>query len=298
MDVQSLPIFCTPTPPITKMFSATENLQLLNTDLGDQAHLLQHPPIHRLITVPFENDPEAVSFKLEFGAIRAKKVGKTMGSSPETSSSEQEPIVENKQSIWVHLYPATKPGERVEIKFHAYDSNGTHIARHDGENIGKVVTGCTTAFALPTKCRWSRSKLVALAKYYFLRKLADAGTEDDKKRLQFGIPITRAFKDDLKTVCHEFEERASRLNANILRVTAGKQASSQDSSLSEAPAGLLEKYESDSEKAFAVKQSPVAPTRNVAQRSHQTVSTVTKYDDPQVLTMPARKHSNHCKSSD
>jgi hypothetical protein len=107
------------------------------------------------------------------------------------------------------LYPAAKPGERVEIQFHAYAANGAHIARHDGENIGKVVTGCTTAFALPKKCRWSRPKLVALAKYYFLRKLADTSTDDDKKKLQFGIPVTKSFKDDLKTVCREFQEEAS-----------------------------------------------------------------------------------------
>jgi hypothetical protein len=261
------------------MFSATENLRLLKTALGDQAHLLQHPPLDRLITAPLGNDDQAISFKLKFGAIRAKKVGKAMGSSPETSDSEQEFTIDSEQNVWIHLYPATKPGERVEIQFHAYDSKGAHVARHDGENIGKVVTGCTTAFAFPKKCRWTRPKLVALAKYYFLRKLADTGTAEDKKKLQFGIPITRSFKDDLKTVCREFQEEASRVNTNAARVVSGEQYSSQESSLSEAPAGLLEQADSDIAEAFAMKKDPATPTEHIDREPQKTVSRVNKIDD-------------------
>lgn len=54
------------------MFSAAENLQLLKNELGDQAHLFQYAPVHRVFikTLPVDSDLLAVSFKIYLGQIR------------------------------------------------------------------------------------------------------------------------------------------------------------------------------------------------------------------------------------
>ncbi|KAF2819209.1 hypothetical protein CC86DRAFT_413279 [Ophiobolus disseminans] len=88
------------------------------------------------------------------------------------------------------------------------------------------------AFGLARKSRWTKSRLVALAKYYFLAKLAETGNEADAKKLQFGIPVGKSFKDELKTVCREFKEEEARKGEG-LRPLVSKRSLSLMSELSE-----------------------------------------------------------------
>ena len=194
------------------MFSATDTLERLRNELGAQAALLDHPPFHRLITAPLRDDPQSLSFRIKFGAIQhSKPTAPPIGSSP--GPPDQEPKVGTKHDIWIHMYPARRANGHVGIQFHGYDSEDKHVGWYDEKNIGKVVTACTSAFAFPAKAslgRWTKDKLMALAKWYFLRKLAEHTTEEDKEKLHIGIAITSQFKDDLKRVCYEFDEQATR----------------------------------------------------------------------------------------
>ncbi|KAH5400357.1 hypothetical protein HBI47_198460 [Parastagonospora nodorum] len=175
-----------------------------------------------------------------------------MGSSP--GPPDQEPKVGTKHGIWIHMYPARRVNGPVGIQFHAYDSEDKHVGWHDENNIGKVVTGCASAFAFPAKAslgRWTKDKLVALAKWYFLRTLVEYTTESDKKKLQFGMPITPSFKDDLKAVCREFEEQATRSQTSVTPVatTVGK-VDSQESDISDLSSVSVK--EDDSEPAHSI----------------------------------------------
>jgi hypothetical protein len=250
MEIRYLLTSSTPSPPT---FSATSTLERLKSELGAQASLLEYPPFHRLFTAPLRDDPQSLSFKIKFGAIQhSKPIAPAMGSSP--GPPDQEPKVGTKHDIWIHMYPARRVNGPVGIQFHAYDSEDKHVGWHDENNIGKVVTGCASAFAFPAKAslgRWTKDKLVALAKWYFLRTLVEHTTESDKKKLQFGMPITPSFKDDLKAVCREFEEQATRSQTSVTPValTVGK-IGSQESDTSDLSSVSVK--EDDSEPAHSI----------------------------------------------
>jgi hypothetical protein len=211
------------------MYSAAENLKLLRNELGEQAHLLQHPPLNQVRTakLSIHEDPLAVSFKIAFGYIEEKN-GLPGG---------------DRQQVWIKLYPAAKPGARAEIQFHTYDTKGAYVCRQDSESIGNDASGYTRAFRLPNKSRWIKSKLQALAKYYFLVKLAEIGDAVDAKKSQFGIAVGKTFKDDLKAVCREFEAREDLNTTNAGEPSNNGSLRTHESELTDAHVGFTEGLE-------------------------------------------------------
>ncbi|CAO2649217.1 Nn.00g066020.m01.CDS01 [Neocucurbitaria sp. VM-36] len=205
------------------MATAAAILTQLRAELGEQARLLQYAPLNKVRTKDLQ-DPDAISFAILFGYIR-------------------EHSTQTKREVWVHLYPATRTGGHPEIQFHSNDGD-EYCVKHDSDGIAKSVSGCDAAFKLAG--RWSKRKLFALSKYYFLEKLVE--TQTDHEKLSFGIPITETFKAELRTVCREFEEEAQKLVAMqivALRPTrmsgvanTNNGQDSQSSELSETPSGL------------------------------------------------------------
>jgi hypothetical protein len=255
------------------MSNTATDLDRLKFELGEQQRLLQYVPFHEL-AIETLDDPAAVSFKIQFGYIRLSAtnvVGSTSAHSP-----EEDMAVSNLQKIWIHFYPAVKPGKVPEIQFHAYGIDGGHIARHDGENIGRTVSGCVTAFLLPDRRTWSRAKLIALAKYYFLRKLAETSDSNDIEKLQHGVPITKSFKEDLKAVCRKFKENADEKDVIISRqaATHTEQTGSTESCTSDAPTECIQKENMIPANATVVEANAVDLTKDVAEVSCNIVSKV------------------------
>jgi hypothetical protein len=209
--------------------SPTTDMEQLKAELGDQAYLLQYAPFSTLMTVPVPDDEsDSLSFALLLGYIRSKHS-------------------DTKQELYIYLYPATETGQRLQILFHAHehddsqDGKKSRCVRYDGDNITKILTGYATAFKLPGDNRMSRAKLVALAKYYFLKTLVQKKKGEDYKKMRYGLPMGKAFKDDLRAVCREFEEEAKRASAIGPVSRAAQDAyGTQDSDLSDLPSGLLE----------------------------------------------------------
>jgi hypothetical protein len=220
------------------MFSAVDSLHLLETALGDQVHLLKYPPLHQVVTGTLNDDPEAVSFKILLGYIRNQQFNVT--EERLSYRFEENVASRNKEELWIHLYHAEKPGKMPEIQFHAYEVDGDYVAKHDSETITRLVSGYAAAFTLPTGARWSRGKLMAIAKYYFLRKLAETDNETDRKKMEFGIPFTKSFKEDLKNACREFEKSKHDKNTVASGVTDTKQLDVQEGYPTDTPIDSLE----------------------------------------------------------
>jgi hypothetical protein len=219
-DTMSSPI--STTSPITDM-------EQLKAELGDQAYLLQYAPFSKLMTVPVPDDESnSLSFALLLGYIRSK-------------------TFDIKQELYVYMYPATETGQSLQILFHAHehddsqDGNKSRCVQYDGGNITKILTGYAAAFKLPGDNRMSKAKLVALAKYYFLKTLVQKKNGEDYKKMRYGLPMGKGFKDDLRAVCREFEEEAKRASAIGPVSRAAQNAhGTQDSDLSDLPSSLLD----------------------------------------------------------
>jgi hypothetical protein len=163
------------------MAGADVSLKSLESQLGKQ---LQHLPFDRLETKHLADEPDALSFKILLGYIKAESDN-------------------DKLETWVHFYTAKTYNGNSETQFHNYYSNGQYFGKSDGETISRDLCGCASAFALP---KLSRGKLIALAKYYFLRKVVESDSKSDREMLKHGVKISRTFREDLKSVCKEFEE--------------------------------------------------------------------------------------------
>ncbi|KAH7359686.1 hypothetical protein BKA66DRAFT_397182, partial [Pyrenochaeta sp. MPI-SDFR-AT-0127] len=169
------------------MITAAANIAQLRADLGDQARLLQFAPLRKSVVESLA-DPDAISFRIFIGYTREKDSDK-------------------KRKIWVHLYPAVSAGRLPEIQFHSDDAEDGYYAKYDVDTLSKIISGYAAAFKLPG--RSSKSRLVALAKYYFLEKLVEIQSQEDIEKFKVvGIPVGKSFKEDLKMVCREFEEEA------------------------------------------------------------------------------------------
>jgi hypothetical protein len=263
------------------MSSLTADLDRLKSELGEQHYLLQRAPFERLVVEPLSDDPLALSFKILFGYIMVKAANQDI-SSPSVDSAVEDLGVFTKQQIWIHLYPAVKPGSSVEIQVHSYALDGGYIGKQDRENIGRTASGCAAAFALPGRCKWSRSKLVALAKYYFLRKLVETGSEEDKEKMLLGIPISKTFREDLKAVCRDFEEEVKDMGPPITRAAAeAEQTDSQESELSDLTQGFLEENGSEITASVVVKNDLATPTRGMAEVTRDTVSKIRRHSPVQ-----------------
>jgi hypothetical protein len=223
------------------MPATNTGLERLKAELGDQAHLLQYTPFEKLVTAELFNEPQAVSFKVMLGYFRARRDN---GAHEDSSEHLEDGMLKHKKhEVWIHLYPAHNSRSHAEIQFHAYDSNGGYIGKLDGENISKVISGCVIAFVLPSRYRWSRAKLVALAKYYFLRKIAESNNESDQNKSRYGVSITKTFKDDVIAVCREFGEEVKKPGSVTVSAANLEQGSSQESVLSEEPNGLVDEHD-------------------------------------------------------
>lgn len=207
--------------------------------------------------LPVDQDLLAVSFWIYFGKIGQKKTAL---------------LDDNKQEVWIHLYPAAEPGSRLDMQIQAYGLGGDYVCKYDGDTIGRILYRCAGGFALLGKSRWSKSKLVALAKYYFLAKLAELGNEADAKKLQLGIPVGKSFKDELKTVCREFKEEETR-KSKALRSSVSKRSMSMKSDLSEIQPerSELEIQEADS---GVMIEDTLSSTMRVTDTSHNIVSSL------------------------
>ncbi|KAH8727723.1 hypothetical protein GQ44DRAFT_702875 [Phaeosphaeriaceae sp. PMI808] len=133
------------------------------------------------------------------------------------------------------MYPATVDGQSPEIQFHSHNADDDHHAKYESINIGRIVTAWTPAFQLPAK--WARSKIIALAKYYFLEKLVALHIADDIRKMEFGVPITRTFHADIEFVCREFKEKGVSLLGIVSNVHSDAQEdeTSSISSFSDPP---------------------------------------------------------------
>jgi hypothetical protein len=256
------------------MSNTATDLDRLKFELGEQQRLLQYVPFHELAIETLDDDPAAVSFKIQFGYIRVSATN-VVGSTS-SHSLEEDMAVGNLQKIWIHFYPAVKPGKVPEIQFHAYGIDGGHIARHDGENIGRTVSGCVTAFLLPGQRTWPRAKLIALAKYYFLRKLAETSDSKDMEKLQHGVPITKSFKEELKAVCRKFKENADKKHvlSSCQAATHTEQTGSTESCTSDAPTSRAEKDNMIHANTAVFEANAVDLTKEVAEVSCHIVSKV------------------------
>lgn len=163
------------------MAPTAASLAQLRAALGDNADLLQYAPLDKVTVEPL-TDPDALSFAILFGYIHDQYTGA-------------------RQSVWVHLYPAKCAGRHAEVQFHSHDGAVPGV-KFDSDVIGRDVAGYDTAFKMPR--RWSKTKAIALAKYYFLAK--SVNRLPDEQKMRFGIPLSQTFKLDLLAVCSDFKD--------------------------------------------------------------------------------------------
>ena len=215
------------------MTIAATNLADLRSGLGESVNLLKYAPLHRVQTAAIQVE-EAIKFAIFFGSKNDRKSNK-------------------KLSLWFHMYPASRPNGYAEIHLNSYIGSD-HWGKCDLEVTCKSVVERHAAFQISGV--WSKAKLVALAKYYFLEKLAASNVDD--KNMQYGVPITESFKNSLRAICRVFEEEAQGeccfsplANKNpascpdqrgsfapkVERDAQGNECN--DSTLSDAPSGLL-----------------------------------------------------------
>ncbi|KAL6706648.1 hypothetical protein ACN47E_005190 [Coniothyrium glycines] len=199
------------------MSTIDDGIARLRADLGVRADDLKYAPLSDVSTMDQDHEPAAVSFKIEFGYTRDKyDQGK-------------------RRQVWLLLIPSPKSG-RMEIRFHSHDEIDDHEAQYNPENICKSIKDCARAFN-HTKIR-SRAKYMALAKYYFLMKLAEIGNEDDLHKIRSGFVMSKSSVDELGSVCRDFKEEATRVS-NLpasSQVALAHSSDGPDSDLSDEPA--------------------------------------------------------------
>jgi hypothetical protein len=171
-------------------YVASKNLAELRRQLGEPVtSSLRYAPLDKLITKPQTHEQEAISFALVFGHVRKQ-------------------WTEGQEEAWILLYPPTKEGGQARIEFVSYDEATDEFEKHDGQNISSTAEHAA-AFKMPKKA--SRGKFVALARYYFLEKLAAVEAENNGLcELKFPLPVNKGLLDSLKTACCEFEDEAKK----------------------------------------------------------------------------------------
>ncbi|USP78573.1 uncharacterized protein yc1106_05847 [Curvularia clavata] len=167
---------------------ASTSLAKLREELGEPvASSLHYAPLDKLITKPQHHEPDAVSFMLLFGHVRQQ-------------------WTDNMQEVWIILYPPNDEGGKAEVLFHSYDDATKKKEWHHSQNISSTAD-CAVAFKMPKKA--SQSKNVALAKYYFLEKLAaEEAVNNGISELKFPLLVNKSFLEGLKSACREFENES------------------------------------------------------------------------------------------
>jgi hypothetical protein len=250
------------------MASINTCLERLKDKLGDEAYLLQHAPYEEVETTELFGEIEATSFKIFVRYIRARPDNGAAEDASEHLEDEDDMTVRKKQKVWMYMYPAQNSHSSPEIQFHAHGFHGGYLTKLDGENISKVISGFAPAFKLLGRHKWTKPKLVALGKYYFLRRLADALSARDREILQYGIAITKTFKDDLVSVCRNFQEMDKRSSTNAVPVIVLDQENDQGSTLGEITDALQK--EQGSPESSSIKEEPVIQPKVVAAYHHVT----------------------------
>jgi hypothetical protein len=216
------------------MAVATTNLTQLREELGvDGQALLDCVPYKEIITEPQHYDSRAISFRLLFGYI------------PERWTNKQ-------QEVWVLLYPPSKPGGHAEIQFHSGGTGRGDFAKHDDSNIGATVVSFAVAFKTPKKA--SKSKCMALAKYYYLKSLTALPDE-----LEIPIPITRTFVNDLRVACREFQEAKEQVSHVAQRPTPSTLRDDEMSDFSDALEDLPESPQTVQTGTTIIPEMPPTP---------------------------------------
>ncbi|KAI2487289.1 hypothetical protein Ptr902_01422 [Pyrenophora tritici-repentis] len=171
------------------MASASANLARLRKLLGeDGASTLTHAPLNRVVTAHQSYEPQAIPFMLLFGTVHDKSTGRP-------------------GQIWVLFYPPAEDDGAAAVEFHSYDAISDTSFRFDKQNICSVTTEVAPAFKTPK--RSSKAKYEALAKYYFLEKLASMECQEGGTvELQVDIRIGQSLLDALKSVCIKFKKHA------------------------------------------------------------------------------------------
>jgi hypothetical protein len=176
------------------------------------------------------------------------------------------------QDVWIHLNSSNK-GEGVLVQFHVYELGGEYSSRLDSDSTAKIIAEFASGFAIPSSCRMTKGKLVALAKYYYLRRQHENPSKTDAENLNSGMAITKTFKTDLIAVCREFRKAVSKPRKAVPRVAAVQDPGSQESALSDARHGLLDDDEVGPGIINVVKDKIKKPTQSGTQNDRATVST-------------------------
>ena len=169
-------------------YAASTSLAKLREALGEPvASSLRYVPLDKLITKPQKHESDAIPFMLLFGHVRQQ-------------------WKDNMQEVWILLYPPQDEEGKSKVCFRSYDDAIEEEEWHDGHNISSTAE-CVAAFKMPKKA--SMSKHVALARYYFLEKLAaEEARNNGVSELEFPLVVNKVFLDGLKLACREFENEA------------------------------------------------------------------------------------------
>lgn len=178
-------------------YIASANLAKLREELGEPvASSLHYAPLDKLIIKSQHHEPDAISFMLLFGHVRQQ-------------------WMENKQEVLIILYPPSDEGRKAEVFFHSYDDATKNKEWHHSQNICSTAD-IAAAFKMPKKA--SQSKNVALAKYYFLERLAaEEARNNGISELKFPLIVNKSFLEGLKLACREFENEAKNTPARFDR---------------------------------------------------------------------------------
>jgi hypothetical protein len=127
------------------MYSAAEDIELLNRELGVHAYLLDAAPFRLVVASKFSryDDPQVVSFTILVGSIEAKNP-----QSHQTAPSPPTALGTGKHKIWAQLYSILEPGGRAEVQFHAYGLDGTYAYKVDPDNINARLSQRAKAYDL------------------------------------------------------------------------------------------------------------------------------------------------------
>ncbi|KAF5854684.1 hypothetical protein GGP41_007395, partial [Bipolaris sorokiniana] len=169
-------------------YVASKNLAEIREKLGEPfANSLEYLPLDKVITKTQKHEEDYISFMLLFGHVRNQ-------------------CEDGNQEVWVMLSPPTKEGGQTRIEFNSYDSATGASEWHNNHNISTSAENAA-AFKMPKKA--SLGKHTALARYYFLQKLAaDEAKNNGISELKFPIPVKKGLLECLKTACSEFEGEA------------------------------------------------------------------------------------------
>ncbi|KAF2854220.1 hypothetical protein T440DRAFT_270641 [Plenodomus tracheiphilus IPT5] len=165
------------------MVTATESLAQLRADLHDNGHSLQYARLQEVKTQPLL-EPDSISFAILFGYTIDE-------------------LDDSERAVWVHFYPPSRPTSQGEVRFHSHEGPGKEHIKYDANNIVRATLRRAAAFTLPGTAHTSRSKLVALARYYFLEKLVEGNNKEDADKVALkGVPFSRTAWEELEAACH------------------------------------------------------------------------------------------------